>query len=120
MMTAVRHGDAAWDPAEFTREQAALLERAARDAPPGQCAAHLVRHLRDEVLGGYDRWFLASDDDLRRRMAAGTRRVLDEWLTDEIKAQLPVGHRMRAFCIRHDLIDELARLVADEAAGHRE
>src|SRR6266545_1911129 len=119
-MTAVRQGDAAWDPAEFIREQAALLERAARDAPPGLRASHLCRHLRDEVLGGYDGRFLAHGDDLRRRMAAGTREVLDAWLTDEIRAQLPVGHRMRAFCIQHDMIEELTRLVEDEAAGRRE
>lgn len=119
-MTAVRHGDAAWDPAEVIREQAALLAHAARGAPPGLRAAHLVPHLRDEVLGRYDVRFLACDDDRRRCMVAGTRGLLADWLTDEIRTRLPVGHRMRAFCIEHDLVDELARLVADEAAGHRE
>jgi hypothetical protein len=91
-MTAVRHGAAACDRAEFIRQ----------------------------VLGGYDGRFLGCGDDQRRRMTADTRQVLDAWLTDEIRAGLPVGHRMRAFCIQHDLIDELARLVADEAAGRRE
>jgi hypothetical protein len=119
-MTAVKPGDAAWDPAELIREQAALLERAARDAPPDRRASHLLGHLRDDVLGRYDGRFLACDDDLRRHMTAGTRTVLDAWLTDDIRARLPIGHRMRAFCIQHDLIDELARLVEDEAAGRRE
>jgi hypothetical protein len=119
-MTTAQPGDVAWDPAEFSRRQTDLLEHAAGAAPPGRRAAHLRRLLRDEVLGGYDERFLAYDDELRRRIAAGTREVLDAWLTDEIRAGLPVGHRMRAFCIQHDLVDELTRLVADEAAGHRE
>jgi hypothetical protein len=73
-----------------------------------------------QVLGRYDERFLACGDDLGRRMTAGTRQLLDALLTDEIRAQLPVGHRMRAFCIQHDLVEELTRLVADEAAGRRE
>jgi hypothetical protein len=73
-----------------------------------------------QVLDGYDGRFLACGDDLRRRMTAGTRQLLDALLTDEIRAQLPVRLRMRAFCIRHDLVDELTRLIADEAAGRLE
>ena len=95
-MTAVRRGDVSRDP---TGDPAALIR---------------------EVLGRYDERFLDSSDDLRRRMAAATRKVLDVWLTDEIRAQLSVGQRMRAFCVRHDLLDELARLIRDEAAGRRE
>jgi hypothetical protein len=109
-----------WDPAEFIRQQPALLELAVRNTPLGEREQHLRRYLRDEVLGGYDRRFLGYDGDLRRRMVAATREVLDAWLTDEIRARLPVGHRMRAFCIQHDLVDELERLVRDEVEGRRE
>jgi hypothetical protein len=91
-MTAVQRGEPARDPAELVRE----------------------------ALGRYDERFLDCDAGRRRRMAAATREVLDAWLTDEIRARLPVGHRMRAFCVRHDLLDELARLISDEAAGRRE
>jgi hypothetical protein len=81
--------------------------------------ANSVEFIR-QVLGIYDGRFLACGEDLRRRMTAGIRQLLDALLTDEIRARLPVGHRMRAFCIQHDLIDELTRLVADEAAGRLE
>ena len=86
---------------------------------PWAAGADSVEFVR-QVLDRYDGRFLACGDDLRRRMIAGTRQLLDTLLTDEIRAQLPVGHRMRAFCIRHDLIDELTRLVADEAVGRLE
>jgi hypothetical protein len=99
MMTALQPGDTA--------------------ANPWAAGADSVEFVR-QVLDRYDGRFLACGDDLRRRMTAGTRQLLDALLTDEIRAQLPVGHRMRAFCIQHDLIDELTRLVADEAAGRRE
>jgi hypothetical protein len=88
-------------------------------ANPWAGGADSVEFVR-QVLGRYDERFLACGDDLRRRMTAGTRQLLDALLTDEIRARLPVGHRMRAFCIQHDLIDELTRLVADEAAGRLE
>jgi hypothetical protein len=90
-MTAVRHDDSTLDPAEFIRQ----------------------------VLGRYDGRFLDCGDEIRRSMAAATREVLDAWLTDEIRARLPVEHRMRAFCVQHELIDELARLIGDECAGRR-
>jgi hypothetical protein len=96
MMTALQPGDTTW--------------------AAGADSAELVR----QVLDRYDGRFLACGDELRRRMTAGTRQLLDALLTDEIRAQLPVGLRMRAFCIQHDLIDELKRLVADEAAGRVE
>lgn len=83
---------------------------------PARDPDELVR----EALGRYDERFLDCDPGRRRRMAADTREVLDAWLTDEVRARLPVGHRMRAFCVRHDLLEELARLIGDEAAGRRE
>lgn len=86
---------------------------------PWAGGADSVEFIR-QVIGRYDERFLVCGDDLRRRMTAGTRQLLDGLLTDEIRAQLPVGHRMRAFCIQHELIDELTRLIADEAAGRVE
>lgn len=86
---------------------------------PWAGAADSVEFVR-QVLGRYDERFLACGDELRRRMTAGTRRLLDALITDEIRAQLPVGHRMRAFCIQQGLIEELTRLIADEAAGRLE
>ncbi|HEU5155612.1 MAG TPA: hypothetical protein VFU43_01350 [Streptosporangiaceae bacterium] len=83
---------------------------------PGEASADPAAYVR-QALDDYDERFLACDDELRRQLVAGTRRLLAESLTDEIRARLPVDHRIRAFCIRHDLIDELARLIADEAAG---
>jgi hypothetical protein len=88
-------------------------------ANPWAAGADSVEFIR-QVLDRYDGRFLACGDDLRRRMTTGTRQLLDALLTDEIRAQLPIGHRMRAFCIQHGLIEELTRLVADEAAGRLE
>jgi hypothetical protein len=115
-----REGPIGGDPAEFIRRQPALLELAVRNTPPDRREAALHRLIRHEVLGVYDRRFLRYDSDLRRRVVAATRDVLSDWLTDEIRARLPVGYRMRAFCVRYDLIDELERLIRDETEGRRE
>ncbi|MEW2356138.1 hypothetical protein [Spirillospora sp. NPDC029432] len=73
--------------------------------------------LRD-VLRVYDQRFLDLDRSRRDRLVEATRRVLgDEDLTDAERAALPAAYRLRAFCIRHGLRDELERMIRDEAAG---
>lgn len=74
--------------------------------------------LRD-LLRLYDHRFLDLDAAARRGMAAGTRRMLaDGGLADAAdRSALPAAYRMRAFCIRNGLQDELERLVRDEVEG---
>ncbi|MFB4316915.1 hypothetical protein [Actinomadura sp. 21ATH] len=73
--------------------------------------------LRD-VLRVYDQRFLDLDRSRRDRLVEATRRVLgDEDLTDAERAALPAAYRLRAFCIRYGLRDELERMIRDEAAG---
>ncbi|GAA4151309.1 hypothetical protein [Actinomadura keratinilytica] len=74
--------------------------------------------LRD-MLRVYDHRFLDLDGAARRGMVAGTRLMLaDGGLADAAdRAALPAAYRMRAFCIRHDLQEELERLVRDEVDG---
>lgn len=73
-----------------------------------------------DVLRVYDRRFLDLDGDQRQRLLQGTRQVLGDGLSDEVRAALPSAYRLRAFCIQHELHDELERLVRDEADGRRE
>jgi len=73
--------------------------------------------LRD-VLGVYDERFLDLAPDDRRRLVRGTGQVLgDDGLPPDVRAVLPAAFRLRAFCIQHELYDELERLIRDEQAG---
>ncbi|MEU5877962.1 hypothetical protein [Spirillospora sp. NPDC047279] len=71
-----------------------------------------------DVLRVYDHRFLDMDAPRRLRLFEGTRQALgDEALSDAARAALPVGFRLRAFCIQHGLQDELERLIRDEIDG---
>jgi hypothetical protein len=73
--------------------------------------------LRD-VLRVYDHRFLDLDRPQRDRLMEGTRQVLgDEGLSDAARAALPAAYRLRAFCIRYGLDDELERMIRDELDG---
>ncbi|WP_262403596.1 hypothetical protein [Actinomadura sp. CNU-125] len=73
--------------------------------------------LRD-VLRVYDHRFLELDSLQRERLVDGTRRLIGaEGLSDVVRAALPASARLRAFCIQHDLLDELERLIRDEVEG---
>ncbi|MEV5827531.1 hypothetical protein AB0L25_18360 [Spirillospora sp. NPDC052242] len=73
--------------------------------------------LRD-VLRVYDHRFLELDPLQRARLVEGTRRLIGaDGLDDVARAALPASARLRAFCIQHDLLDELERLIRDEVEG---
>jgi hypothetical protein len=73
--------------------------------------------LRD-LLGVYDERFLDLAAEDRRRLVLGTRQVLgDDGLPPDVRAVLPSSYRLRAFCIQHELYEELDRLIRDELAG---
>ncbi|SEF78867.1 hypothetical protein SAMN04489712_10241 [Thermomonospora echinospora] len=72
-----------------------------------------------DVLRVYDHRFLGLDGRQRSRLVQGTRHVLGDGLSDEVRAALPSAYRMRAFCIQHGLDDELERLIRDETEGRR-
>jgi len=76
--------------------------------------------LAREILGVYDQRFLQMEPPVRRRVATATKDMLDELLTADVRRELPERDRLRAFCIENELFEELERLIADEAAGHRE
>ncbi|REE98968.1 hypothetical protein [Thermomonospora umbrina] len=73
-----------------------------------------------DTLRAYDHRFLDLDADDRRRLVRETRRLLGEGPGDDVRAALPSALRMRAFCIRHGLVDELERMIRDEVEGRRE
>lgn len=73
-----------------------------------------------DLLSVYDRRFLDLDAARRRRLVQSTRQVLGEELSEQVRAALPAAYRIRAFCIRHGLEEELERLIRDEADGHQE
>jgi hypothetical protein len=73
-----------------------------------------------EILRVYDQRFLAVEPPVRRRLAAATKSMLDGLLTDDVRQNLAEPHRLRAFCIENDLVEELERLIADELAGRKE
>jgi polyribitol phosphate beta-O-GlcNActransferase TarS-like protein len=75
--------------------------------------------LRD-MLSVYDRRFLDLAAPQRRRLVEGTRQVMGDGLSADVRAALPVAYRIRAFCIQHDLHDELERLIREEADGRQE
>ncbi|MFC5753962.1 hypothetical protein [Actinomadura rugatobispora] len=71
-----------------------------------------------DVLRVYDQRFLDLDGPQRERLVEETRRVLgEEALSDDARAALPSSYRLRAFCIRHGLGEELERLIRDEVEG---
>ncbi|RSN67904.1 hypothetical protein DMH08_12435 [Actinomadura sp. WAC 06369] len=73
--------------------------------------------LRD-VLRVYDHRFLELDPMQRARLVEGTRRLIGpDGLDDVVRAGLPASARLRAFCVQHDLLDELERLIRDEVEG---
>ncbi|MDL4771748.1 MULTISPECIES: hypothetical protein [Thermomonosporaceae] len=75
--------------------------------------------LRD-VLSVYDHRFLGLDGPQRDRLVDGTLRILGtDGLDEATRAALPASYRLRAFCIRHGLREELEQLIRDEAAGNR-
>lgn len=77
----------------------------------------LLSVLRD-VLRVYDQRFLELAPDQRRRLVEGTRQVLGEQgLPGEARTAFPAAYRLRAFCIQHELHEELSRLIEDEVAG---
>ncbi|GAA3951758.1 hypothetical protein GCM10023085_37990 [Actinomadura viridis] len=81
-----------------------------------ECAISVLQ----DLLRVYDHRFLDLDGPQRERLVEGTRRMLgDEDLSDAARAALPSAYRLRAFCIRHGLRDELERMIRDEVAGHR-
>ncbi len=73
-----------------------------------------------EILRVYDQRFLQVDPPVRRQVVTATKGMLDGLLTTEIRRELAEHDRLRAFCIENELFEELERLIADEAAGHRE
>ncbi|CNF95570.1 Uncharacterised protein [Mycobacterium tuberculosis] len=86
-------------------------------AAPNRTADCHVSIMRD-VLRVYDHRYLTLDRPQRERLVDGTRRVLgDEGLSEAARAALPASARLRAFCIQHDLREELERLIRDEAEG---
>lgn len=79
-----------------------------------ECAISVLQ----DVLRVYDHRFLDLDGAERERLVDGTRRVLgEETLSDAARAALPSAYRLRAFCIRHGLREELERLIRDEVDG---
>ncbi|MEO3782810.1 hypothetical protein ABGB12_05750 [Actinocorallia sp. B10E7] len=79
-----------------------------------------VLSLTREILGVYDQRFLQMEPPVRRRVVTATKDMLDGLLTPDVRQELPERARLRAFCIENELFEELERLIADEAAGHRE
>lgn len=81
-------------------------------------ALSVVQSVFHDVLRVYDHRFLQLEPDRRHRLVQGTRQVLgEEGLPAEARAALPAAYRLRAFCIQHELHEELARIIEDEAAG---
>ncbi|WP_148233049.1 MULTISPECIES: hypothetical protein [Thermomonospora] len=72
-----------------------------------------------DVLRVYDHRFLDLNSRQRTRLLEGTRHVLGDGLSDEVRAALPSAYRIRAFCIQHGLDEELERMIRDETEGRR-
>ncbi|WP_395108691.1 hypothetical protein [Actinomadura sp. SCN-SB] len=79
-----------------------------------ECAISVLQ----DLLRVYDHRFLELDERRRERLIEGTRRALgEEEFGDAARAALPSSYRLRLFCLRYGLRDELERLIRDEAEG---
>lgn len=89
-----------------------VIELVAAHTEPGTARDHLVaRHLQYEVLKRFNKRFLKMKPERQRRLTAEIKKVLDRWMTDDVRRRLNVRWRLRAYCVQHDLFDELLEVV---------
>jgi CDP-glycerol glycerophosphotransferase len=95
-----------------------VIELIAAHTEPGTGRDHLVtRHIRLEVLKRFNKRFLAMRPEEQRRLTAEIKEVLERWMTDEVRRRLDVPWRLRAYCVQHDLFDELLEVVRFDLSG---
>lgn len=73
-----------------------------------------------EILRVYDQRFLEVEGPVRRQVVTATKGMLAGLITERERLKLAERDRLRAFCIEHELFEELERLIADELAGRKE
>lgn len=89
-----------------------VLELIAAHTEPGPGRDHLVaRHLQFEVLKRFNKRFSKMRPEEQRRLTAEIKKVLDRWMTDDVRRRLNTRWRLRAYCVQNDLFDELLEVV---------
>jgi hypothetical protein len=97
-----------------------VIELIATHTEPGAGRDHLVaRHLRFEVLKRFNKRFLGMKPEEQHRLTGEIKKVLDRWMTDDVRRRLDVPWRLRAYCVQHDLFDELLEVVRLELSGDK-
>jgi poly(ribitol-phosphate) beta-N-acetylglucosaminyltransferase len=97
-----------------------VIELIAAHTEPGVGRDHLIaRHLRLEVLKRFNKRFLGMPADEQRRLTAEIKKVLDRWTTADVRRRLDVRWRLRAYCVQHDLFDELLEVVRFDLSGEK-
>ncbi|MFF5971384.1 glycosyltransferase family 2 protein [Streptomyces sp. NPDC012769] len=85
---------------------------------PGDLRDRLItRHAKVELLRRFDRRFLNDTEDERKAVVELARPYAERWVTPGVFARLDVAERLRVHCVREGLLDELASIVAWDAAG---
>ena len=108
------------DPVEFLARIDSVAEMIAAHIRPGSRRDQLLaRHVRKEVL----EWTVAGAwlDDLtgarRRAIVASAKAFIDRWVTLALFDRLPAVHRVMAYCLQHNKLDDLTDVVRHHLFG---
>ncbi|HEX6967741.1 MAG TPA: glycosyltransferase [Micromonosporaceae bacterium] len=77
--------------------------------------AVLVRHFSWEVARLLEDNFLSQERVVQERVQAGVRRLADCYLTDRIRARLPVEARIRLLLAQQGTLDDLLAVIRQDA-----
>ncbi|WP_412515375.1 glycosyltransferase [Actinomadura madurae] len=92
----------------------------AEHTEPGELRERLHhRYLQLEVFGRLERLYLDSSAEERKVALTGSRDLLDTWLTPGLLARYNPMRRVLAHCLRHDLVEELERVLRFHRNGVR-
>ncbi|MFG3689981.1 glycosyltransferase family 2 protein [Micromonospora sp. NPDC047740] len=77
--------------------------------------AILLRHFTWEVAKLLENDFLALDRGVQEQVRAGVRTLVERYLTDEIRDQLPIQARVRLGTARYGELDDLLAVIRQDA-----
>ncbi|MDK1342067.1 glycosyltransferase [Streptomyces sp. 378] len=98
-----------------------MFDLLSREVEPGPRRDLLVRrHLEVDLNGALNHLVRETDPGIRDAALDQTRRMLDEWCTEDIAEQLPAMTRLRFHLARCGMFDELREVVAFDRSGRRE
>lgn len=107
------------DPRQLYDVVRRVIELVISGTQPGPARNRLLaRCFRAEVLGkAAGRHFLEWEPEVRSEFVRHAGALIDDYLPDELLAELPAVDRLRAYFLRHGLQDELAEVISFEVAG---